>query len=74
VIDQAVARFGRVDAMLNVAGIAAGGPIESLEAVDLRCMLDVNLQGMFLGAKYAVLSPLRSTGPQSWVVVKEGVA
>lgn len=53
-IDLAVARFGKVDAMLNVAGIAAGGPIESLEGAELKRMLDVNLMGMFFGTKHAV--------------------
>ena len=60
-IDLAVAKFGRVDAMLNVAGIAAGGPIESLEGAELKRMLDVNLMGMFFGAKHAVRA-MKETG------------
>jgi NAD(P)-dependent dehydrogenase (short-subunit alcohol dehydrogenase family) len=51
-IDLAVAKFGRLDAMLNVGGIGAGGPIESLDVADLDRML--NLKGMFFGAKHAV--------------------
>jgi NAD(P)-dependent dehydrogenase (short-subunit alcohol dehydrogenase family) len=60
-IDLAVAKFGRVDAMLNVAGIGSGGPIEKLEAADLKHMLDVNLMGMFFGAKHAVRA-MKETG------------
>ena len=60
-IDLAVAKFGRLDAMLNVAGIAAGGAIESLEAADLKRMLDVNLMGMFYGTKHAVRA-MKETG------------
>jgi NAD(P)-dependent dehydrogenase (short-subunit alcohol dehydrogenase family) len=53
-IDLAVSKFGRIDAMLNVAGIASGGPIETQEAAELKRMMDVNLMGMFFGAKHAV--------------------
>jgi NAD(P)-dependent dehydrogenase (short-subunit alcohol dehydrogenase family) len=60
-IDQAVPRYGRIDAMLNVAGIASGGPIESQDAAGLRRMLDVNLMGMFFGAKHAVRA-MKETG------------
>jgi NAD(P)-dependent dehydrogenase (short-subunit alcohol dehydrogenase family) len=60
-VDQAVAKFGRLDAMLNVAGIGAGGPIESLEAADLKRMIDVNLMGMFFGTKHAVRA-MKETG------------
>jgi NAD(P)-dependent dehydrogenase (short-subunit alcohol dehydrogenase family) len=61
VIDLAVAKFGRLDAMLNVAGIGEGGPLESLEEVDLQRMLDINLKGMFFGAKHAVRA-MKATG------------
>jgi NAD(P)-dependent dehydrogenase (short-subunit alcohol dehydrogenase family) len=61
VIDLAVAKFGRVDAMLNVAGIGSGGPIESLTGEALKRMLDVNLLGMFFGAKHAVRA-MKETG------------
>jgi NAD(P)-dependent dehydrogenase (short-subunit alcohol dehydrogenase family) len=53
-IDLAVSKFGRLDAMLNVAGVGAGGPIESLTSEELSRMLDINLKGMFFGAKHAV--------------------
>ena len=61
VIDLAVAKFDRIDAMLNVAGIASGGPIESQEATGLQRMLDVNLMGMFFGTKHAVRA-MKETG------------
>jgi NAD(P)-dependent dehydrogenase (short-subunit alcohol dehydrogenase family) len=61
VVDLALARFGRVDAMLNVAGIGSGGPIESLTGDALQRMLDVNLKGMFYGAKHAVRA-MKETG------------
>jgi NAD(P)-dependent dehydrogenase (short-subunit alcohol dehydrogenase family) len=60
-IDLAVAKFGRLDAMLNVGGIGAGGLMEYLESDDLSRMLDINLKGMFFGAKHAVRA-MKATG------------
>jgi NAD(P)-dependent dehydrogenase (short-subunit alcohol dehydrogenase family) len=53
-IDLAVAKFGRLDAMLNVGGIGAGGAIEFIESADLDRMLNINLKGVYFGAKHAV--------------------
>jgi NAD(P)-dependent dehydrogenase (short-subunit alcohol dehydrogenase family) len=53
-IDAAVSKFGRLDAMLNVAGIASGAMIESVEETDLDRIIDVNMKGVFWGVKYAV--------------------
>jgi NAD(P)-dependent dehydrogenase (short-subunit alcohol dehydrogenase family) len=38
-------RWGRLDALVNNAGIAMSGPIEELSAEELRLSLDVNLVG-----------------------------
>lgn len=53
-IDLAVSKFGRLDAMLNVGGIGAGGAIEFIETADLDRMLNINLKGVYFGAKHAV--------------------
>jgi NAD(P)-dependent dehydrogenase (short-subunit alcohol dehydrogenase family) len=53
-IDLALAKFGRLDAMLNVGGVGAGGPIEFIESADLDRMLNINLKGAYFGAKHAV--------------------
>ena len=52
--EAAVAEFGRVDAVLNVAGIGIGGPIHKTEMSDFDKVMDVDLRGVFLGMKYGI--------------------
>lgn len=47
-------RFGPVDVLLNVAGIAHESPAHLLELRDWQKVLDVNLTGMFLCAKHVL--------------------
>lgn len=53
-VEAAVSRFGRLDALLNVAGIAGGGFIETISEADYDRLMNVNMKGVFLGTKYAV--------------------
>jgi NAD(P)-dependent dehydrogenase (short-subunit alcohol dehydrogenase family) len=46
-------RFGRLDVMVNNAGVASVGPPESTTLADWQRVLDVNLTGVFLGARAA---------------------
>jgi citronellol/citronellal dehydrogenase len=48
-----VARFCRLDVMVNNAGVASVGPPESTTLADWQRVLDVNLTGVFLGARAA---------------------
>ncbi len=60
---QTVERFGRLDALVNNAGLARahGGPVEQLELSDWNRWLAVNLTGPFLCVKHAV-PQLRAAG------------
>lgn len=47
-IADARARFGRIDIVVNSAGIAGGGMVHQLAPEEFRRVLDVNLYGTFL--------------------------
>ncbi len=50
---RAMAGIGQLDGLVNAAGIAAVGSIEKTDFVTWRRVLAVNLDGTFLGCKYA---------------------
>jgi NAD(P)-dependent dehydrogenase (short-subunit alcohol dehydrogenase family) len=49
----AVAAFGRVDGVVNAAGVAGGGPVHLVDDAEWRRVIDINLRGTFLVAKHA---------------------
>jgi 3(or 17)beta-hydroxysteroid dehydrogenase len=53
VTDEIGERHGRLDGLVNAAGIVALGNIEQLDFATWRRVLAVNLDGAFLGCKYA---------------------
>lgn len=54
VVDEVVAAFGRLDILVNSAGIAALGNIETTTLADFRKVNAVNAEGVFLGCREAV--------------------
>jgi NADP-dependent 3-hydroxy acid dehydrogenase YdfG len=61
-VDAAVTRFGRVDVMLNNAGLMPHSPLERLKVDDWELMVDVNLKGVLYGiaAALPVMQRLRT--------------
>ena len=53
VIADAEARHRRLDGLVNAAGIAAVGSVEKTDFATWRRVMAVNLDGTFLGCKYA---------------------
>ena len=59
-VAHVAAQLGRVDVLVNNAGIGIGGPIETLSLADWRRQQAVNLDGVFLGIKHCL--PLMRKG------------
>lgn len=53
-VQRAQDEFGRVDAMCNVAGIPADGPLDSLGEAEFDRIVAVNLKGTLFGCQAAV--------------------
>jgi NAD(P)-dependent dehydrogenase (short-subunit alcohol dehydrogenase family) len=54
----ALQEFGRVDAVLNVAGVADGDQLVKLDMAMYDRLMDVNLRGVFLGMKHGIRAML----------------
>lgn len=61
VIADVKAAHGRLDVLVNNAGIGLSGPVTEMSLADWRRQTAVNLDGVFLGVKYA-LPLMRETG------------
>ncbi|MDO9477064.1 MAG: SDR family oxidoreductase [Pseudohongiella sp.] len=53
VFEKAMAMFGKVDAVVNNAGIARAGAIDNLRLKDFQMVMDTNLTGAFLYSREA---------------------
>jgi NAD(P)-dependent dehydrogenase (short-subunit alcohol dehydrogenase family) len=61
-IAAAIDKFGRVDAMLNVAGISRPQLIDDMTEEDYNITMDVNIRGVLFGIKRGARAMLRSGG------------
>ncbi|HSO95401.1 MAG TPA: SDR family oxidoreductase [Acidimicrobiia bacterium] len=53
-MDEVVGARGRVDILVNSAGVAGGGPVHLLDAAEWARVLAVNLTGTYLACKHAL--------------------
>jgi NAD(P)-dependent dehydrogenase (short-subunit alcohol dehydrogenase family) len=59
-IGTAVSQFGRLDAVLNVAGIATGSMLTDVDDAHYTSTFDVDLRGVLLGMKHGIRAMLAS--------------
>jgi NAD(P)-dependent dehydrogenase (short-subunit alcohol dehydrogenase family) len=53
-VDEAAAAWGRIDGLVNAAGVAGGGPVHLLDAAEWERVIRVNLTGTFMTAKHVL--------------------
>jgi NAD(P)-dependent dehydrogenase (short-subunit alcohol dehydrogenase family) len=54
VIGAAREQLGRIDILVNSAGVGGGGPVHAVDADDWDFVLDINLKGTFLASKHVL--------------------
>ncbi|TYK48262.1 glucose 1-dehydrogenase [Actinomadura decatromicini] len=67
-VETATSAFGRLDVLVNNAGIIRHKTIEEMSVDEFRRVVDVNLLGQWLGVK-SVIAPMREAGGGSIVNV-----
>ena len=58
-VDAAIATYGRIDVMINNAGLMPHSPLERLKIADWDEMIDVNIKGVLYGIAAALPSMQR---------------
>jgi NAD(P)-dependent dehydrogenase (short-subunit alcohol dehydrogenase family) len=57
-VADGVRRHGRIDGVVNAAGVAGGGAVHMVDVAEWRRVVDVNLFGTYLVAKHALTQML----------------
>ena len=70
-VATAVSRFGKLDVLVNNAGISITGGIEEFTVEDWDRTFDINAKGVFLGTK-AAIPEMRKAGGGSIVNISSG--
>ncbi|OWK41834.1 3-oxoacyl-[acyl-carrier protein] reductase [Fimbriiglobus ruber] len=61
-VDQAVAKYGRLNFAFNNAGVELLGSVTEMAEADIRRLLDVNVLGVLLSLKHEIPAILKSGG------------
>jgi NAD(P)-dependent dehydrogenase (short-subunit alcohol dehydrogenase family) len=73
-VDAALERFGRIDVLVNAAGVVGFGSAHTLEVAEFERVVDINLKGSFIVSKHVIPGMLeRGSGSIIHVASVEGV-
>lgn len=67
VVAETEKHFGKLNVLVNSAGIGTEGTIEDTSLADFRKMMAINVEGTFLGCKYAIAAMKKNGEPGSIV-------
>jgi NADP-dependent 3-hydroxy acid dehydrogenase YdfG len=70
-VEQALRHFGRLDMLLNVAGVGVAAPFQNTTTAEYRVMVDVNILGLLYSIN-AVLPAMKRQGSGHIVIVSSG--
>lgn len=62
VIEKTVSEFGKLDVLVNNAGVFSRNPIEDISLDEWNWVMNVNLTGVFLGTKHGIGAMKKSGG------------
>ena len=54
IVAEITERFGRIDSLVNAAGVSTGGAVDELESAEWERVIGINLTGTFLVSKHVV--------------------
>jgi 3(or 17)beta-hydroxysteroid dehydrogenase len=67
VVAETEKKFGKLNIVVNSAGIGTEGTIEDTSLADFRKMMAINVEGTFLGCKYGIEAMKKHGEPSSLV-------
>jgi len=65
VIEEVLMKYGKLNILINNAGISLGKNIEETSLEEWECVMDINSTGVFLGTKYGIEAMKKNSEPCS---------